>query len=162
MILKDSMGNEFVELIDVDEGLAAERYAPVTHCLAVVTVGGDYLLGWNRWRKNWETFGGCIEQGETMRECILRECREEIGIEDVEMDYLGLMHLHLVPDYFSSEYRREYGGLYGIRLQPEDLPRIEKYRLDREEIERVSLLKDIEGDEKVAEIDRELLRFYNS
>lgn len=39
---------------------------------------------------------------------------------------------------------------------------IEKLRLDREEIERVSLLKDLGSDEKIAEIDKALLTFYGS
>lgn len=160
MSFKDSKGNELVEIIDVDENIAMEEYSPVTHCLAVVMAGSDYLLGWNKWRKDWETFGGCMESGETMRECITRECFEEIGILDVKIDYIGLMHFRLVPDYFSAEYRREYGGLYGIRLQPEDLQKIEAYHLDEEEIEKVALLKNIGANEKIAEIDRELLNHY--
>lgn len=160
MIRKDSKGNELVEIIDVDETLAMTAYAPITHCLAVVMIGRDYLLGWNRWRKDWEIFGGCIEDGETMREAVERECLEEIGISNVKIDYIGLMHLNLVPDYFSTQCRREYGGLYGIKLQPGDLDKIERYRLDREEIEKVALLKDIGADEKIAEIDRELLSYY--
>ena len=81
--------------------------------------------------------------------------------ENTAMEYIGLMHLKLVPDYFSTEYRVEYGGLYGIKLQPEDLQKIEKYRLDREEIEKIALIKDISANEKIAEIDRELLTYYN-
>lgn len=160
MILKDSKGNELVEIIDIDEALAMTAYAPVTHCLAVVMIGRDYLLGWNRWRKEWEIFGGCMESGETMREAIAREIMEEIGISDAHIDYIGLMHLNLVPDYFSTQRRREYGGLYGIKLQSGDLDKIERYRLDREEIEKVALLRDIGADEKIAEIDRELLSYY--
>ena len=160
MILKDSRGNVFVEMIEVDENIAMTEYSPVTHCLAVVKVGSDYLMGWNKWRKDWEIFGGCIEEGESMRDCITRECFEEIGISNAEIEYIGLMHLNMVPNYFSNEYRKEYGGLYGIRLQPGDMERIEKYRLDREEIEKVALLKNIGTDEKMAEIDRELLTFF--
>lgn len=160
MIIKDSRGNELVEILDIEEGGAMEQYAPVTHCLAVVMVGGDYLLGWNRWRKDWEIFGGCMEAGETMRECIVRECHEEIGLSHVQFEYIGLMHLKMVADYFSTEFREEYGGLYGIRLQPEELPGIENYRLDREEIEKVALLKNIGAHEKIAEIDKELLSYY--
>lgn len=123
----------------------------------VVKVGGDYLFGWNNWREDWEIFGGCMEAGETMRECILRECREEIGISDIEAEYLGLMHLSLAPDYFAAKRRKEYGGLYGIKLPPEALEGIERHRLDREEIGKVALLKDIGPDERIAEIDRALL-----
>lgn len=160
MVIKDSRGNELVEILDIEESDAMEQYAPITHCLAVVMVGGDYLLGWNRWREDWEIFGGCMEAGETMRECIKRECLEEIGLSNLQFEYIGLMHLRMVPDYFSTEYREEYGGLYGIKLQMKDLQKIEKYRLDREEIEKTALLKDIDADEKVAQIDRELLNYY--
>lgn len=160
MIIKDHKGNELVEIINIDEKMAMEQYAPVTHCLAVVMVGDDHLLGWNRWRKDWEIFGGCLEDGETMRECIVRECFEEIGLVDLPIEYIGLMHLNMVPDYFSAEHRVEYGGLYGIKLQPGDLQKIEQYRLDREEIERVALLRDIDANERIAEIDRELLNYY--
>lgn len=160
MIIRDCKGNELVEIINIDENVAMEQYTSVTHCLAVVMVGVDYLLGWNRWRKDWEIFGGCMEDGETMRECIARECFEEIGLLDLPIEYIGLMHLNMVPDYFSTEHRVEYGGLYGIKLQPKDLQKIEQYRLDREEIERVALLKDIDVNERIAEIDRELLNYY--
>lgn len=161
MSLKDNNGNEFVELLAVDEAVAMDGYAPVTHCLAIVIVGDDYLLGWNRWRQDWEIFGGCLEKGETMRECIMRECREEIGISSVPIDYIGLMHFNMAPDYFSTEYRKEYGGLFGVRLQPEDMQKIEKYRQDREEIEKLAFLKQIEKNEKIAEIDRMLFQFYS-
>lgn len=160
MIIKDHRGNELVEIIDIDENAAMRQYAPVTHCLAVVMAGSDYLLGWNLWRKDWEIFGGCLEEGETMRQCIMRECLEEIGLSDLPIKYIGLMHLNMVPDYFSTEYRVEYGGLYGIKVQMADLPQIEKYRSDREDIERIALLKDIRADEKIAEIDRALLNYY--
>ncbi len=158
MIVKDYKGNELMEILDVDENSAMEQYAPVTHCLAVVMVGGDYLLGWNRWRKDWEIFGGCMEEGETMRECITRECLEEIGLSDLSVAYKGLMHLKLMPDYFSAECREEYGGLYGVKLQPDKLQEIERYRQDREEIGKIALLRDISTGERIAEIDKELLR----
>lgn len=161
MIIKDSNGNELVELITVDEKIAMDGYFPVTHCLAVVMIDHDYLLGWNKWRNDWEIFGGCLKKGETLRECISRECLEEIGISNVSFDYIGLMHFNMVPDYFSTEYRKEYGGLYGIQLQPEDIQTIQKYRLDRDEIGKIALLKDIDPNEKISVIDRELLNFYN-
>ncbi len=160
MLFKDDKGNELVEIIEVDEKTAQQQYAPITHCLAVVKVGGDYLLGWNKWRQDWEIFGGCLEAGETMRQCVQRECLEEIGISDAQLQYIGLMELYMVPDYFSTKYRKEYGGLYGISLQEEDLQRIEQYRQDREEIEKVALLGDIGDDERIAGIDKALLAYF--
>ncbi len=160
MHFKDDKGNELIEIIKGDEQTAQRMYAPVTHCLVVVKVDGDYLLGWNRWRQDWEIFGGCLEAGETMRQCVMRECEEEIGISDVQFQYIGLMSLNLVPDYFSKEHRREYGGLYGICLHREDLRYIEQYRQDREEIGKVALLGDIGDGERIAGIDRILLDCY--
>jgi len=95
-----------------------------------------------------------------MRQCVVRECLEEIGLSDLQIEYIGLMHLNMVPDYFSAEHRVEYGGLYGVRLQMEDLSLIENYRSDKEEIEQIVLLGDIRADEQVAEIDRALLNYY--
>jgi len=60
MIVKDAKGNELLEVIDVLEERAEELYSPINHCLAVVKVGDEYLMGWNHWRKDWEIFGGCI------------------------------------------------------------------------------------------------------
>ncbi|MCI9142253.1 MAG: hypothetical protein HFH87_06460 [Lachnospiraceae bacterium] len=67
------------------------------------------------------------------------------------------MHLKLVPDYFSTERRVEYGGLYGIRLPAEALQEVGDRRPDREEIGKVALLKDIGAHERIVEIDRGLL-----
>lgn len=48
MIVKDSKGNELLEIIRVNEDEADEQYKPISHCLAVVKVGDDYLMGWNK------------------------------------------------------------------------------------------------------------------
>lgn len=63
MIIKDERGNELLEIIDVEEKEAEQKYSPVNHALAVVKVGEDYLMGWNHFRKDWEIFGGCMENG---------------------------------------------------------------------------------------------------
>ncbi len=52
MYFIDDKGNEPIEIIKEEEQTAQRLYAPVTHCLVVVKVDGDYLLGWNRWRQN--------------------------------------------------------------------------------------------------------------
>ena len=128
--------------------------------LAVVKVGDDYLMGWNRYRKNWEIFGGCKEKNETIRECIIRECQEELGIKDVEYTYLGLMYDKMAPGYFNPEWHYEYGGLYGITLPIEMLETIEKHRMDKEEIEKLAFYQDIKGKEKIAAIDEKLLEYW--
>lgn len=158
MIIRDSAGNELLAIIDVSEETAEQQYCPVTHALLVVKIGEEYLLGWNRWRQDWEIFGGCKEEGETLWECIVREAEEELGIKDVEYTYLGLMHYKMAPGYFNPEWHEEYGALYGVTLSEEMLEEIEANRADKEEIEKLSFYSQVRGKEKVAEIDEALLQ----
>lgn len=160
MIVVDSKGNEFLDIINVSEESADNQYEPINHCLAVVKIENDYLMGWNKWRQDWEIFGGCREDNETLKECIIRECQEELGLSDVEYEYLGLMYYKMAPGYFNPEWHYEYGGLYGITLPKEYLEVIEKYRTDKEEVEKLALYKDIKGKEKIAPIDEKLLEYW--
>lgn len=160
MIIKDAKGNELLEIIQVEEARALDLYHPITHALVVVKIGDDYLLGWNKWRKDWEIFGGCMEEGESLRECIEREAFEEIGLKDVEYTFLGLMHFKMAPGYFNPEWHEEYGGLYGITLPIEAMERIEKYRTDKEEVEQLAFYREVKGKEVIATIDEILLNYW--
>jgi 8-oxo-dGTP diphosphatase len=160
MIIKDDNGNELLELIQDNENEVDEKYNPITHCLAVVKLGNDYLMGWNKWRQDWEIFGGCREDNETLRDCIIRECQEELGLSNIEWNYIGLMHYKMAPGYFNPEWHYEYGGLYGISLPIEYLEIIEKYRTDKEEIEKFAFYSSIKGKEKIASIDEKLLEYW--
>ena len=160
MIIRDSAGNELLAIIDVSEETAEQQYSPVTHALLVVKIGEEYLLGWNRWRQDWEIFGGCKEEGETLWECIKREAEEELGIKDVEYTYLGLMHDKMAPGYFNPEWHEEYGGLYGVTLSESMLQEIENRRMDKEEVEKLAFYSRIKGKEKVAAIDEALLMYW--
>ena len=160
MIVADGRGNELLDIIHVDEADADKKYEPINHCLAVVKIGDDYLMGWNNWRKDWEIFGGCREENETLRECITRECREELGLDHADFKYLGLMYYRMAPGYFNSEWHDEYGGLYGITLPEEYLPMIEEYRNDKEEIEKLAFYSEIKDKEEIAVIDEKLLEYW--
>lgn len=160
MIIKDSNGNELLAILNVSEESAEQQYSPVTHALLVVKIGEEYLLGWNKWRQDWEIFGGCKEEGETLRQCVAREAEEELGLSGVEYTYLGLMHYKMAPGYFNPEWHEEYGALYGVTLPEEMLKEIEANRADKEEIERLAFYSQVKGKEKVAEIDEALLRYW--
>ena len=160
MIVRDSAGNELLAIIDLPEETAEQQYSPVTHTLLVVKIGEEYLLGWNRWRQDWEIFGGCKEEGESIRKCIEREAEEELGIKDVEYTYLGLMHDKMAPGYFNPEWHEEYGGLYGVTLSESMLQEIENRRMDKEEVEKLAFYSRIKGKEKVAAIDEALLMYW--
>ena len=74
-ICKDQDGNLLLSIDNIDEETLSGDPS-FTHCLAVVKVGNDYLMGKNKWRNRFEIFGGCTEKGENARDCIIRECGE--------------------------------------------------------------------------------------
>ena len=160
MLAIDKSGNKLLDFIETNEYDAAKNYSPITVCLLVVKIGEDYLMGFNHWRKCWEIFGGCLEKGETLREAMIREAKEELGI-DCDPKWLGLAHFEIQPDYFSNVLREEYGAIYGITLDKEYLDKIEKLRIDREEIEKINLIKDIPSNEEIRELDRKLTEYYS-
>lgn len=158
MLAIDQAGNKLLEFIYISEEIASLDYAPITVCLLVVKIENDYLMGFNHWRKAWEIFGGCPEAGEDLRTTMIREAKEELGIE-CNPEWLGLAHFEIQPDYFSDKIREEYGAIYGVSLGKEYLSQIEELRIDRDEIEEIRLLKDITSGE-VRELDRKLTEFY--
>lgn len=160
MIIKDARGNELLEIIDIPEEDIDKEYNPVNHAMAVVKIGNDYLMGWNHWRKDWEIFGGCREKNESVRECIIRECREELGIYTEKYSYLGLMKYNMQPGYFNPKMHIEYGGLYGITLPKAMFDIIRKYRTDREEIETLRFYNEIKFRDKISKIDEKLLEYW--
>jgi len=158
-ILKDWDGNIFISVENEGEQKLS-AYSELTHCLAVVKTGNDYLLGWNKWRDRWEIFGGCIEKNETPRECIIRECYEELGIKNGRFVYIGMMKFLMMPDYFSSEERIEYGGLYGIDIENIRVEDIYKQINDRDEIVKLALYSKVKNKEPIAPIDEKLLEYF--
>lgn len=158
-ICKDDSGNVLISIDDIDEDLLSQN-SLLTHCLAIVKIGNDYLLGWNKWRNRYEVFGGCVEKRESARECISRECFEELGIQDADMLYLGAMKFLLKPDYFSSDERIEYGGLYGVTIDNIDINEIYRRINDKEEITKIALYSQVKNKESIALIDEKLLEYF--
>ena len=58
MIFKAKNGAEIIEKIAVSEEEALVRFPDINHALVVVKIEDDYLLGYHKWRDDWETFGG--------------------------------------------------------------------------------------------------------
>ena len=158
-ICEDTEGNVLISLEYSDEAQLSENPL-LTHCLAVVKIGNDYLLGWNKWRERYEIFGGCIENGETARDCIIRECGEELGLAAFDITYLGTMKFLLKPDYYSSDERIELGALYGIRLPESDLDDIDEMIKDKEEITKLALYSQVKDKEAISLIDEKLLEYF--
>jgi len=161
MIFKAKNGAEIIGKINIDEKEAIEKLVCLNHSLVVVKIEDDYLLGWHRWRSDWETFGGLIEAGESLSECIARECEEELGITNVNFEYLGIVHYKMPPGYWVKEWHEEYGGLYGITLSRDAIRIIEEKRHDKDEIGDIGLYSELKArGENIDEINEKLLEFY--
>ncbi|MFH5183835.1 NUDIX domain-containing protein [Paenibacillus sp. TAB 01] len=74
-IMTDANGNVFLAFMQVpeDELGNISLDAPLTHSLIVVKRQDSFLFMYNKWRQIWELPGGVIEQGETARQCAVRE-----------------------------------------------------------------------------------------
>lgn len=161
MIFKAKNGAEIIEKINIDETEALGKFPELNHALVVVKIENDYLLGWHKWRSDWETFGGRIEAGESLRECIVRESEEELGISNANFEYLGIVHYHMPPDYWVKEWHEEYGGLYGITLSGDAIQIIEEKRHDKDEIGEIGFYSELKArGENIDEINEKLLEFY--
>ena len=158
LICKDEDGNLFLSFENIPEKTLSEM-PELTHCLAVVRLGGDFLFGWNKWRGRYEIFGGCRENGESARDCIIRELREELGITPDDITYLGAMRFLMQPDFFSPDVRAELGGLYGVTLDV-SLEVLQKATKDEDEIGMLSLYSQIKGKAPIALIDEKLIGYY--
>ena len=159
-ICKDQDGNLLISIDDIDEE-ELSKDPLLTHCLAVVKAGNDYLLNRNKWRNRYEIFGGCIEKGESAHECIIRECFEELGLMSPDITYLGAMRFLLKPDYFSKTERIELGGLYGVNLSSTiNLDDLYNNVADKKEITSLAWYSQIKGKEPIALIDEKLLEYY--
>ncbi|MES2921521.1 MAG: NUDIX hydrolase [Verrucomicrobiota bacterium] len=110
-IIVNKRGDVFAAFHACDEDAIPDRLGPITHSLIVVTHQGRHLLLLNSWKKRWEIPGGIRDEGETPRQCALRELEEETGQIPREIEFRGIMEFQLQPDG-----RTEFGALYRTDL----------------------------------------------
>ncbi|WP_105616464.1 NUDIX domain-containing protein [Vallitalea okinawensis] len=91
-IVTNEWGYNLVRFIMLAEEdiLENNNYTPLTGSLIVVKYKDKYMIGFNRYRKQWEIPGGAIEIGETARECVIRELEEETSQKIDEVEFIGL------------------------------------------------------------------------
>jgi 8-oxo-dGTP diphosphatase len=121
---------------------------PLTHALVVAKYEDKYLLLYNRWRKEWEVPGGMIDEGESCRECAVRELQEETSQRPGSIAFNGLMKFNL------HNGKTEYGALYSVRLN-----QIEEFT-ENNEAAQIAFWDGIEEFKNINAIDRKLLEFY--
>lgn len=95
VLAENKVGIQLLEYIRIkEEELLECNYQPVTGSFAVVTIDGKYVLGFNKWRKQWEFPAGHIEKGETPREAATRELFEETHQKVKALEFKGLFKIY--------------------------------------------------------------------
>ncbi|WP_240421858.1 NUDIX domain-containing protein [Paenibacillus periandrae] len=83
-------GYQFLECISLNEHELI-HYSPLAGSYAVVRFDSKYLICFNTWRLQWEVPAGGRDDGETAKECAIRELFEETGQVVQDMDFKGLL-----------------------------------------------------------------------
>ena len=128
MLAKNKIGWTLVEYINIKEDDIA-KYRDVTGAYAIVRVGDKYVIGYNRWRKQWEFPAGGIEEGETAREAAVRELYEETHQRNNDLKFKGLFKVEDAKG--TTKYQAVFAG------QQDDIVPFE--HIENDEMEKVIL-----------------------
>ena len=113
--------------LDAYAAAAASRAQDVVQVVGVALVEGDRVLvaqrAEGRFAGQWEFPGGKVEPGETDLEGLVRECREELGVEVAPQGFLGEVPLDGVVgggDPGASTLRVWWGRVTGGAVTPHE------------------------------------------
>jgi 8-oxo-dGTP diphosphatase len=140
---------EFIEMCEEEvQELEFEMKYPITHSLVVAKNEQGFLLLYNKWKKQWELAGGMLDEGETLRECAVREMLEETNQTSAHFRFLGLMKFNLKNGSI------EYGGLFSAFIHNE------RPFQDNDESREIIFWDEQQDIGYIDEIDRKLLQYY--
>ena len=122
-------GIAFLEFSRIPESeLDSDIYKPLLITFVAIRHARDFLLVHHRQRQTWELPGGHIEEGESARDCAVRELFEETGQRVEHLDFKAVLKYRA-----GSDSRFYYGTLYSG-----ELPSLAPFR-ENEEISRITL-----------------------
>lgn len=149
-IITNRRGDVFEHFYEVseDEILTLKLDDPLAFALVIAKYEENFLLLYNKGRQEWEIPGGMIEEGESCRDCAIRELLEETNQRPERITFNGLMKLNL------HNGKTEYGALYSVRMM-----RIEEFLMNDEALEIV-FWNGINDFTNINEIDKKLLEYY--
>ena len=88
-------GIEFLEYYPVAEPeLDSDFYRPLLFTFIIIRYNGQFLLVHHRRRQSWELPGGHIEDGESARDCAVRELYEETSQTVDSLDFKAALKFH--------------------------------------------------------------------
>jgi 8-oxo-dGTP diphosphatase len=95
-IITNKSGDDLLEFIPVrdEPTLDSKLYPPLSYSLILIKHHGEILLVYDRHKNRWEIPGGKIEHGETPRECVIRELKEETGQTAASVELQGIIKIH--------------------------------------------------------------------
>lgn len=127
-----------------DEIISNPAYIPTTAFVIVESEKG-YMLLYNKYRSKWELTGGCMEQDESPKECVIRECKEESNQNISDLKFVGL-----------ATYTNMNAAIYYTFLKKEEL------FIENDEIKELKWWKFGEEIDDTCDDSMEFIKIYNS
>lgn len=75
VLAQNKNGRKLFKYLNISEN-NIQNYNNLTGAYTILTISGKFLIGYNKWRKQWEFPAGRIEKGETARQTAVRELFE--------------------------------------------------------------------------------------
>lgn len=147
--IENNVNYQFLEFIELNEN-ELMKIKPLAGSFVVVKNGDRYLLCFNKYRNQWELPAGKREEGETSRECAIRELYEETAQIIEQLEFKGIMKLKNKQNGEIKNNPVYYGTIN--ELQP---------FIENEETSKITLWKQNENIGYIDEADKKLLVYLN-
>ena len=92
MLSMNKSGRKLIEYINITEN-NMENYYNITSSLVILIVQDKFVIGYNKYRNQWEFPAGHIEKGETLKQTTFRELFEETHQRVDNLKFKGLFRI---------------------------------------------------------------------
>ncbi|MDH5606757.1 MAG: NUDIX hydrolase, partial [Anaerolineae bacterium] len=110
ILAENKTGIQLLEYLNIPEH-NIDYYKPLSSAYAIIQVGGNVLIGFNKWRNQWEFPAGKLDAGETARDAAVRELAEETHQVVQNLAFKGLFRI-----YDKIQKERRYKSVFTGRL----------------------------------------------